>query len=288
MIIITMHAVVLQCYCYVFINSVLSLPWRDICCTGCSFFNNKSERGGSAVVLYYNNNFFKMLKCSVFKNSAGQDGSIIVFSSNNYIAFDECHIYDNIHYQDGGALKVVSDNDHASVQNSIVENNVAIDGNGGGMSFATGNRYLHIINVTIQNNTAYGTRGQDFNGGGVFFGEQHYFLTLRNVKVLSNVASGTGGGMVVDDAVESVQINECTFHGNQASKVGDIMHDVCELVFLCLNTLCMIIYYCFSAEGCIREPVTSTSKTRRFPVILPLLKLGELCSMLVTMSILSV
>ena len=200
-----------HCLCFVLFFSI-----------GCSVFDNKSEQEGSGIYLYYNNNFFKMLKCSVFENRAGFAGSINVFSSNNYISFDECHIYDNIHYQDGGALKIVSDNDHASVQNSIIENNVAIDGNGGGMSFTTGNRYLHIVNVTIQNNTAYGTRGQTVSGGGVFFGDRHYFLTLRSVKVLSNVASGTGGGMYVEDGVVSVQMDECTFLGNQALSVGDI------------------------------------------------------------------
>jgi CSLREA domain-containing protein len=114
-----------------------------------------------------------------------------------------------------------------TLRNAVVENNVNVNGYGGGLNTDSASGYNGIINlnnVTFQNNSTLGTTNQESNGGGLNLLGHAPTVSIQNCSFLNNTVANpvaVGGGMYLRLRFgSSIQIHNTLVDGNSSGGMG--------------------------------------------------------------------
>ncbi|MEM8680679.1 MAG: hypothetical protein AAGF97_15125, partial [Planctomycetota bacterium] len=139
-------------------------------------------------------------------NSATDDGGGLHLGRAHDAYLSNLQITDNYAVDNTGGVRFSFGNTYPSYgtfQDSLVQNNTALDGGGGVEIFAE--FQLDMNRVTVDSNTAYGS------GGGILSVTQSD-TTIRRSTISNNVSYSTGGG--IDTTNGTLLLDQSTVSGN--------------------------------------------------------------------------
>jgi hypothetical protein len=188
--------------------------------TSCSFGSNTAENGyGGAVDVYTPGAIVPLMidanNCSFSRNQALFGGG---FSSERFTGtFSNCYFIGNTAEESGG-LDLVDGN--VSVTGSIIKDNIATDGYGGGLNC----RYTiaQIRDCTIVGNSAGGSYPTGGCGGAINFVGQVSVHQVFNCLITGNSVTVDGGAIYCSGATP--QIQNCTFDDSFAGGFGGAIY----------------------------------------------------------------
>jgi CSLREA domain-containing protein len=212
----------------------------ELSVTGGSFSLNKAMNGGG---LSNEGGGVVAVSGTIFsKNSAQQEGGGVLVQSGQ-VSLTDVDVLDNVAnstVQGGGGIsfqgdKVVSVGESATIENSVIEGNVA-SLTGGGID-SRGDGPLDIAMTTIESNTAKVGGGLHHvgdapleikrsmlamnasEGGGGLFTDGDGETTVENSTISTNTASQFGGGLLVKSRLTA---RSTTITGNSSPSGGGI------------------------------------------------------------------
>ena len=159
----------------------VNLSSGEIIIDGCTISGNTGEGGG----IQLNHGINAIIRNSVISNNTnggGNGGGMVVF--NTALDMDGCSILNNTSKNGAGVyIDIDESGKEAVIKNSFIENNVANDGQGGGL-YNKANTYLF------------------------------------NSSISYNESIDDAGGGIYNWYVNEINIVECTIQGNTTNNVG--------------------------------------------------------------------
>lgn len=193
---------------------------------GNTISKNESAYNGGGVFLY---------KQTPYTRNSGDANEGVTFL-NDYTAGGETSmklaaiISDNKAGSSGGGAAVGADKNLSSfpevtVEGGEIRNNIAMNGNGGGIYMPGGVFTIEAGNISgnqaliATGVTSSSTVG---NGGGIAITEGEFKITASDFSISGNKAMRYGGGLFVYNATKDVTFNGGTFEHNEATAGGGV------------------------------------------------------------------
>ena len=142
----------------------------------------------------------------------GVGGAIRTSVNNAELVLTDVYVHGNVAQDYGGAIYALGD---VTIRDSIFENNQALEEDGGAISAAHPTADILIVNTIVRNNSAFFGSG----GGLVMGGHTRIF----NSSIYGNAAGFNGGGIVMGGysfGTASPSITHSTISGNLAGRDG--------------------------------------------------------------------
>ena len=179
--------------------------------------------GGAIYIGTFNNNVY-FLQTMISSNKAGlsHGGGAYIGTSNIQLNFESVHFLANIAMsqgQNGGAI-FSSQSNRLYFSDCTFANNVA-HGSGGAICLSTSHTAFVAKDSNFTNNIA-----EDGNGGGVAVaGADNFLVSIFRCLFQNNTADALGGALYLSNVNES-ELHSLEFMGNTASLGGASYHDV--------------------------------------------------------------
>ena len=164
----------------------------------------------------------------------GDGGAIMILTSGGVLNLYYSEISGNKASGNAGAIKAVGASDTnrnaiVNIYNSIIKDNEATSGRGGGMYLSTG-VVATIYDTTIDSNEAK----DDEEGGGVAI--KDCVVTMTNTIISNNVATWRGGGLSIRSD-STVVLRQVSFINNDGNSDGDEIHVAEDPTISIINTV---------------------------------------------------
>jgi hypothetical protein len=200
-------------------GGAIELQAGDLTLSGCSFQSNHADTGGAVYatttsiapryVSIANSTFTGNVATG--SNFGGAGGAVYVSGSSN-LDIEGSTFTGNTSFHEGGAVRVQTSSATITIGGSVLANNTANGGNGGGAVFIQGPTLMN--NCTVRDNVSA------VGGGGVWV--QGGSLVLTNSTVSNNSANSStaaGGGVYCQGGLT---MTNSTIQGNRAGNGGGV------------------------------------------------------------------
>lgn len=173
----------------------------------CRISENTAYRGGGISIFGIATDF-AVSNCTIVNNQANHEGGG-VYNSNSRLGY--CVISNNVALTNGGGMVVGGGNTLAllaQARNSTIVNNLAANGNGGGVAINSGyGGVLSNCQVTANSSS---------NGaGGVYANSTDGSCIILDSTIANNLGNGNAGGIYVKGAAAWPQlVRNCLIYGN--------------------------------------------------------------------------
>jgi autotransporter-associated beta strand protein/predicted outer membrane repeat protein len=197
--------------------------------SGCDVEGDTAQGNGGGIFL--KQLYLSAYSCAIEGDSAsGDGGGIYIANSGQVYAISHSQIDDDTAAESGGGIfndGTIGVADHyrkSGIRYSTVSEDVAIGGDGGGISSGVDAGDVYVDYSTVSADTA------DLNGGGVF--DSHGVLTATNSTIAldtANGASSAGGGVDVTSDAGVPTFDDCTVSGDSAVNGGGLELNTAEV-----------------------------------------------------------
>lgn len=142
--------------------------------------------------------------------ATSRGGSLYSGPDDGTLTIQDSTIIGNVAAQDGGGIHF--DDGRLVLKNTVVSNNQAGAGSGGGLYVDDTDSGEFVIEASsITGNTAGAT------GGGIYFGDTDDPVVIRNTLISGNTAIGSGGGIYFDGPDEAITIETSEIVNNAST-----------------------------------------------------------------------